>query len=97
MARIFVAMGWIARRRKKQSQFGYLLGEVQQVFGSVPDHRRSNASISMLDVLSSAFAMFSLKSSSLLSFERRSQAEEGNLQRLYGIDKIGHADARGVR
>lgn len=86
--RIFAAMGWIAKRRKKQSQFGYLLGKVQQVFGSVPDHRRSNASIGMTDILSSAFAMFSLKSPSLLSFEKRSQAEEGNLQRLYGIGKI---------
>jgi hypothetical protein len=81
-------MGWIAKRRKKQSQFSYLLGEIQQVFGSVPDHRRSNASISMCDILSSAFAMFSLKSPSLLSFEKRSQAEEGNLQSLYGIGKI---------
>ena len=81
-------MGWIAKRRKEQSRFGYLLGEVQQVFGSVPDHRRSNASISMVDILSSAYAMFSLKSPSLLSFEKRSQAEEGNLQRLYGISKI---------
>lgn len=81
-------MGWIAKRRKKQSQFGYLLGEVQQIFESVSDHRCRNASINMVDILSSAFAMFSLKSPSLLSFEKRSQAEEGNLQRLYGIDKI---------
>ncbi len=42
----------------------------------------------MLDVLSSGFAMFSLKSPSLLSFEKRSQAEEGNLQELYGIGKM---------
>lgn len=54
----------------------------------MPDYRRSNASINMVDILSSAFAMFSMKSSSLLSFEKRSQAEEGNLQSLYSIDKI---------
>lgn len=58
------------------------------MFATIADHRRSNASISMVDILSSAFAMFSLKSPSLLSFEKRSQAEEGNLQRLYGIGKI---------
>lgn len=81
-------MGWIAKRRKEQSSFGYLLGQVQEVFATIADHRRSNASISMKDILSSAFAMFSLKSPSLLSFEKRSQAEEGNLQRLYGIGKI---------
>ncbi len=81
-------MGWIAKRRKKQSRFSYLLGEVQGMFTTIADHRRSNASISMMDVLSSAFAMFSLKSPSLLSFEKRSQAEEGNLQSLYGISRI---------
>lgn len=81
-------MGWIAKRRKKQSRFAYLLSEIQAVFARVADRRRSNASISMVDVLSSAFAMFSLKSPSLLSFEKRSQAEEGNLQRLYNIGKI---------
>jgi hypothetical protein len=81
-------MGWIAKRRKKQSSFSYLLGRVQEMFATVADHRRSNASISMIDILSSAFAIFSLKSPSLLSFEKRSQAEEGNLQRLYGIGKI---------
>jgi hypothetical protein len=81
-------MGWIAKRRKERSSFGYLLGQVQEVLASIADHRRSNASISMKDILSSAFAMFSLKSPSLLSFEKRSQAEEGNLQKLYGIDKI---------
>jgi hypothetical protein len=81
-------MGWIAKRRKEQSRFGYLLREVQQVFSSVPDHRGNNASISMVDILTSSFAMFSLKISSLLSFEKRSQAEEGNLQSLYSIGKI---------
>lgn len=81
-------MGWIAKRRKKQSSFSYLLGRVQEMFATVADHRRSNASISMIDILSSAFAIFSLKSPSLLSFEKRSQAEEGNLQRFYGIGKI---------
>ena len=86
--RIFAAMGWIAKRRKKQSQFAYLLSKVQAMFTTIADRRRSNASISMVDILSSAFAMFSLKSSSLLSFEKRSQSEEGNLQRLYGISKI---------
>lgn len=81
-------MGWTAKRRKDRSSFGYLLGQVQEVFASIADHRRSNASIGMVDILSSALAMFSLKSPSLLSFEKRSQAEEGNLQRLYSIGKI---------
>jgi len=81
-------MGWIAKRRKKQSSFSYLLGQVQAVFATIADHRRNNASIGMVDVLSSGFAMFSLKSSSLLSFEKRSQAEKGNLRRLYNIGKL---------
>jgi hypothetical protein len=81
-------MGWIAKRRKEQSRFSYLLGQVQGLFATIGDYRCSNASISMKDILSSAFAMFSLKSASLLSFEKRSQAEEGNLQQLYGIGKI---------
>lgn len=81
-------MGWIAKRRKARSSFSYLLGQIQEVFATIADHRGSNASIGLKDILTSAFALFSLKSPSLLSFEKRSQAEESNLQHLYGIDKI---------
>jgi len=46
-----------------------------------------NVKISLGDALMSAFAMFSLKDPSLLSFEeRREQAE--NLQKIYGLEKI---------
>lgn len=37
-------MGWIAKRRKERSGFGYLMEQIQAVFSNIADHRRSNAS-----------------------------------------------------
>jgi hypothetical protein len=48
--------------------FDYLTKQLGQFFGQIKDHRRSNASYMLADVLKGAFAMFSLKSPSLLMF-----------------------------
>ena len=64
-----------------------LLQLIRAGFEKVKDHRASNASLSMSDVLMSALAMFSLKDSSLLEFdERRSKAE--NLKQIYGLTGV---------
>ena len=52
------------------------------------DDRRANKSITISDALKSAFAVYSLKSSSLLDFRPKAPAEEKNLKQCFGIDKI---------
>jgi hypothetical protein len=54
---------------------------IKDPFGGVPK-------ITLPDALMSAFAMFSLKSSSLLAFDRIRMAEEHNLKSIYGIGQI---------
>jgi hypothetical protein len=56
-------------------------------FEKIKDFRADNQSISMLDALMSAFAMFSLKDPSLLAFDERRNSDE-NLKRLYKIKTI---------
>jgi len=64
-----------------------LIQTVRLGFEQIPDHRASNAKISMADALMSAFAMFSLKDSSLLEFEQRRE-KESNLHNIYDIKTI---------
>lgn len=64
-----------------------LIKTVRTGFEEITDHRASNISISLEDALMSAFAMFSLKDSSLLEFDKR-RAKDGNLKRLYRIENI---------
>lgn len=52
------------------------------------DERRSNKSLTVSDACKSAFAVYSLKASSLLDFRPKAPAEEANLRRCFGIDKI---------
>lgn len=57
-------------------------------FESIEDIRQDNQSFSLVDSLKSGFAIYSLKSPSLLSFQKRSTVEDSNLNRVYKIDKI---------
>ena len=52
------------------------------------DQRRSNKSITLSDALKSAFAVYSLKSSSLLDFRPKAPAEEANLKQCFDITNI---------
>lgn len=61
---------------------------VSDEFEQVTDHRRVNARYEMADILRSAFAMFSLKSPSLLAFQEQLLAEKANLQTIYQIGAI---------
>lgn len=61
---------------------------VSEEFAQLPDHRRVNSSYSLADVLRSAFAMFSLKSPSLLSFKEQTQQEEKNLKAIYHLQSV---------
>ena len=64
-----------------------LLKVVRAGFNRVKDHRASNVVMSLSDVLMSAFAMFSLKDSSLLEFDERREKDE-NLKRIYKIEAV---------
>jgi hypothetical protein len=64
-----------------------LLKRIRAGFDRIKDHRASNAVISLSDVLMSAFAMFSLKDSSLLEFDDRREKDD-NLKRIYKIEMV---------
>jgi hypothetical protein len=68
--------------------FDHMYEALHNEFGKINDHRRNNSSYSLQDVLSGAFAMFSLKSPSLLNFSLRSQQEDKNLLEVYRINKL---------
>lgn len=55
-------------------------------FADIAEPRPGKPEISLSDALMSAFAMFSLKSPSLLAFDK--ERTEGNLQRVYGIERV---------
>jgi hypothetical protein len=61
---------------------------VRPYFEAINDVRRPNILHSLSDTLSSAFAMFSLKSPSLLEFEKRNPTENSNICNVYSIKKI---------
>ena len=67
-----------------------LVGIVRESLAQVPDPRSStNRGISLIDCLMSAYAMFSLKSASLLQFDQRYREDitRHNLKSLYQIDR----------
>jgi hypothetical protein len=55
-------------------------------FACIADAGADDVEIPLDDALMSAFAMFSLKAPSLLSFDK--QRAEGNLKTIYGIDRV---------
>ena len=75
----------IPKTRRNLSADG-LFQTVYESFERIPDHR-PRPDIPLRDALLSGFALFSLKDPSLLAFDAR-RAEEGNLQRLFGIGQV---------
>ena len=63
-----------------------LLGLLRSGFADIAEHRSGQPDISLTDALMAAFAMFSLKSPSLLAVDQ--ERTEGNLQRVYGIERV---------
>jgi hypothetical protein len=76
------------KRLQEKITFDDLMEILSEEFARVPDHRRSNSSYDLADVLRSAFAMFSLKSPSLLAFKELTRQEEKNLRAIYQIRSI---------
>jgi len=77
------AMAIIAPKGRKHLSADALFRLVRSGFANIPDHRSDEVDISLTDALMSGFAMFSLKSPSLLAFDK--QRVEGNLETIYGI------------
>jgi Transposase DDE domain len=63
-----------------------LLGLLRTGFAVMADHRPGHPDISLIDALLSAFALFALKSPSLLAFDQERTA--GNLQQVFGIARV---------
>ena len=78
----------VLTRDQEKVSFESLYNQVSNFFDTQPDHRRSNASHRLSDILRSAFGMFSLKSPSLLAFEKRSRQEAKNLLNIFRIQRI---------
>ena len=79
-------MSIVAPKGRKHLSADALFRLVRSGFATLPDHRSGDAEISLTDALMSAFAMFSLKSPSLLAFDK--QRAEGNLETIYGIERV---------
>ena len=65
-----------------------LIVNLRSRFDSFTDKRAKNSSVSLTDILMSAYAIFSLKYSSLLQFERQNPLEKENLKHLFGCKSL---------
>jgi Transposase DDE domain len=79
-------MAIVAPKARKHLSADALFHLVRSGFATIPDPRGGDVDISLTDALMSAFAMFSLKSPSLLAFDK--ERAEGNLGTIYGIAHV---------
>src|SRR6266436_5323562 len=79
------AMSIVAPKGRKHLSADALFRLVRSSFANITDARGEEVEIPLTDALMSAFAMFSLKSPSLLAFDK--QRIEGNLETIYGIPR----------
>jgi hypothetical protein len=77
-----------SKRLQEKITFDNLVEILSEEFARLPDHRRANSRYELADVLCSAFAMFSLKSPSLLAFKELTKQEENNLKAIYQIQSV---------
>jgi hypothetical protein len=80
------AMSIVAPKGRKHLSADALLRLVRSGFTNIPDYRPGDPDISLTEALMAAFAMFSLKSPSLLAFDK--ERTEGNLETIYGIERV---------
>jgi hypothetical protein len=75
-----------APKTRKHLSADALFSMLRSGFAHIADHRPGEPDIALTDALMSAFAMFSLKSPSLLASDR--ERAEGNLHRVYGMERV---------
>jgi DDE family transposase len=78
-------MSIVVPKGRKHLSADALFRLVRSSFANITDDRGAEVEIPLTDALMSAFAMFSLKSPSLLAFDK--QRVEGNLETIYGIPR----------
>jgi len=78
-------MSIVVPKGRKHLSADALFRLVRSSFANITDDRGAEVEIPLTDALMSAFAMFSLKSPSLLAFDK--QRIEGNLETIYGIPR----------
>lgn len=76
------------KKRREKITFEALMQILSTAFMQIRDHRRANSTYRLADLLRSAFALFSLKSPSLLCFREQTTVERENLQAIYQIGAI---------
>jgi hypothetical protein len=81
-----IPMSHVAPKGRKHLSADALLRLVHTGFDHIPDDRAADADMSLTDALMSAFALFSLKSPSLLAFDK--ERTESNLHTIYGIQRV---------
>ena len=79
-------MSIVAAKARKYLCADALFRLVRSGFATIADDRYGNAEISFTDTLMSAFAMFSLKSPSLLAFDK--ERAEGHWATIYGMARV---------
>jgi len=84
-------MAMRAPKTRKHLSADALLGLLRSGCADLADHRSGTPDIALTDALLAALAMFSLKSPSLLAFDK--ERTEGNVQRVYGIERVPCATA----
>ena len=65
-----------------------LIRLVRDGFAKIQEHRSDNLSYPLVDLLSTGFAIFSLKDPSLSLFREQYPMREENLRRIYGIEAL---------
>ena len=78
-------MSIVAPKGRKHLSADALFRLVRSSFTHIPDYRPGDPDISLPDALMSGFAMFSLKSPSLLAYDQ--ERTEGNVETIYGIKR----------
>lgn len=68
---------------QQKLKFDKCMKILDEGFQKIKDHRKSNTSYPLSNVLKAAFAMFSLKAPSLLNFKKQSDPEANNLRHVY--------------
>src|SRR5215468_4407264 len=79
-------MAMVAPQARKHLSADALLGLLRSGFADLAEHRSGKPDIALPDALMSAFALFALKSPSLLAFDQ--ERTEGNLHTIYGIERV---------
>lgn len=68
--------------------FDYLVTKVRENVEKILDYRKRDPDYTLADVIMSAFAMFSLKDPSLLSFVENYPTRKENLKQIYKIEDV---------